>query len=161
MVRSHHMQRAWEGRVPASTLRIQDTGSAALPKPLHGWATPQEHSGAWSQRGILLPQGTAAHSHVVQQVGGCRSLTLCLLAGALGHLAPIRSLPFAPFPGSWPCRVPTILPPPGYLQNAALGDSLISQGAAFPRFLFLHNVRSLVGSTWAISGGSDRSITPL
>lgn len=36
MVGSHHVQCAQEGRVPVSTLRIEDMASAALPKPLHG-----------------------------------------------------------------------------------------------------------------------------
>lgn len=71
----------------------------------------------------------------MQQAGGCRSPTLA-------HLAPILSPSFAPFPRSWPGRVPTILAVPGYLQNAVSVYSLISQGAAFLSFPFLHNVHS-------------------
>lgn len=125
------------------------------------WATPQEHSSAWSQRGTSLPlrysfsQSCCAASRGMQKPHSgspCRSIR-----SSCTHPFPS----FYPTPGSWPCRVPTILALPGYLQNAVLGDSLISQGAAFLRFPFLHNAHSLVESTWAISGVSARSITLL
>lgn len=118
-----------------TALRIEDMASAALPKPLHGVGNPPRAQQCWSQRGTALPWGAAAHTRAVQQAGGCRSPTLA-------HLAPILSPSFAPFPRSWPGRVPTILAVPGYLQNAVSVYSLISQGAAFLSFPFLHNVHS-------------------
>lgn len=137
------MQRAQEDRVPASALRIEDIPSAALPNPLHGVGnTPRAQQcleSAWHSPALRYScsQSYCAASRGMQKP---HFRSLCRSIGS-SCTHPFSS--FFPIPGSWPCRVFTILAFPGYLQNAVSGDSLISQGAAFLRFPFLHNVHSL------------------
>lgn len=72
---------------------------------------------AWVQ--LCTVKSCSKHPYFGSPLQGC----------TWGHLGPLLSPPFAPSPGSHPCRFPTTPALLGFLQNASLGHSQISQGS--------------------------------
>lgn len=111
-------------------------------------------SSAWGQHGAFLLLGFSCLQSCCA-AGKETQEPLGLLCNAGVHICTGSSCtpPFSslcPIPESCPCRVPPATVLLGFLQSAALGNSLISQGSW--RFPFLYNVHSLVESTWVITG---------
>lgn len=158
-VRPHHLQCAQEGRLPASALGVWDSGSAGSPK-LHKVVALLGNSSRArqcpGQRGapLLLWSHHAARGPVLG--------FLCRPAhphGVILHLSFPLSLPHpqdlthAEVP-LFPLFFIFFRTPPQVILRSP-------EGAAFQRFPFLRNVRSLVGSAWVISESGDGSIASL
>lgn len=145
-------------------LRAQNLGCRVcwLAKVSQSGHFTEQHPNSTAVPGVsaALPcsWGTAAYSHVVQQVA-LFWVSFAHLHGIIVHLS-------FPLPSSHPqdlthADFPLLLLFQAFFKMLPRVILRSPKGAACQRFPFLCNVHSLVGATWVISEGSGRSITPL